>query len=158
VEACWDAVVAGHVRLLDYVLAVATAVGDELAWQLLEERVRDKRLAWWAGIDPDRLGPGSPVELAHRLLYFDYLELDPDDGEVVERTERRIVTRWRNPCPVLEACDRLGLDTREVCRRAYERPCEDLLRRLDPRLRFRRSYETIRPHAAWCEETIELVG
>ena len=71
--------------------------------------------------------------------------------------ERRIVWRSTNFCPTLEACWRLGLDTRVVCRTATERSVEALIRRLDDRLRFSRNYETgMRPYAEYCEEEIWL--
>ena len=62
--------------------------------------------------------------------------------------------RSKNPCPTLEACRRLDLDTRKVCRKSYEKPTQAFLSALDPELRFYRSYETIRPHADVCEERI----
>jgi hypothetical protein len=74
----------------------------------------------------------------------------------VEHTQKRIVMRWWNPCPTLEACNKLGLDTREVCKKAYEKPVQEFLKQINPRLRFGRNYESIRPHAACCEEIIEL--
>jgi hypothetical protein len=80
----------------------------------------------------------------------------PKDGEIIERSEKRIVSRWWNPCPTLEACQRFGLDTREICKKAYHRPVEELLKQLHPGLRFERNYECLRPHAAYCEEIISL--
>jgi hypothetical protein len=92
-----------------------------------------------------------------RLFYERYLGLAiPRDGEIVEATPRRIVSRWWNPCPTLEACQKFGLDTREVCRRVYQQPVDAMLRRIDPRLRFRRNYAVLRPHQSCCEEIIEL--
>ena len=69
-----------------------------------------------------------------------------------------IIWRSTNFCPTLEACRRLGLDTRVVCRAATEGAVQALIARLDPRLRFSRNYETgIRPHADYCEEQITLL-
>ena len=97
------------------------------------------------------------VEHAFNVYYFEHLGLDPKDVEVVERTERRIVCRWRNFCEILEACKMLGLDTRVVCKGAYEKPTNVLLKRIDPRLNFRRNYDKIRPYSGFCEEIIELL-
>jgi hypothetical protein len=59
---------------------------------------------------------------------------------------------------MLEACVRLGLDTRQVCREGTEESVQHLIVRLDPRLRFSRNYvDGIRPYAPYCEERIELV-
>jgi hypothetical protein len=60
----------------------------------------------------------------------------------------------RNRCPLLEACAALGLDTRAICRPVNEQATQAFFSRLDPRLRFGRSYVEIRPHAACCREWI----
>jgi hypothetical protein len=75
---------------------------------------------------------------------------------VVEATHSKLVTRWWNACPTLAACQKLGLDTREVCRKAYHRPVQVFLAKIDPRLRFDRNYAVLRPHAPYCEEIITL--
>jgi hypothetical protein len=62
---------------------------------------------------------------------------------VVEATHSRLVTRWWNECPTLAACQKLGLDTREVCRKAYHRPVQVFLAKIDPRLRFDRNYALV---------------
>ncbi|MCD6403685.1 MAG: hypothetical protein J7L59_00675 [Nanoarchaeota archaeon] len=91
-----------------------------------------------------------------KIFYEIYLGLKiGKDGEIVELCKSKLVTRWWNFCPVLEACKKLGLDMRIVCRLAYHRPVEFFLKHIDPRLRFDRNYEKIRPHAPYCEEIIE---
>lgn len=37
-----------------------------------------------------------------------------------------------------------------------ERPTTELLQQIDPRLRFSRNYDTLRPHGQYCEETISI--
>ena len=76
--------------------------------------------------------------------------------EIVEQVDRKMVTRWWNHCPTLETCQKLGLDTREICRKAYHKPVQAFLSKIDPRLRFDRNYEALRPHTAYCEEIITL--
>jgi hypothetical protein len=80
----------------------------------------------------------------------------PQEGEIVAQTEREVVMRWWNPCPTLEECVRLGLDTRVICRQVYHRPVQEMLSRLDSRLRFERNYEALRPFVPYCEERIVL--
>ena len=88
----------------------------------------------------------------------DYLGLSvPQGGEIVAWTRREIVMRWWNPCPTLEACVQLGLDTRVICRQVYHQPVQEMLSRLDPRLRFERNYQALRPHVPYCEERIVLL-
>ncbi|MFN2232542.1 MAG: nucleoside deaminase, partial [Anaerolineae bacterium] len=81
----------------------------------------------------------------------------PADGEIVAWDERRMVTRWWNRCPTLEACQALGLDTRVICRLAYHGPVQAFLSRIEPRLRFDRNYDALRPHTPYCEEILFLV-
>ena len=55
-----------------------------------------------------------------------------------------------------KACQQLGLDTREVCNRGYHKSVQIFLSRIDPRLRFERNYETLRPHSPYCEEILRI--
>ncbi|MDH7479529.1 MAG: hypothetical protein QHH02_05920 [Syntrophomonadaceae bacterium] len=75
---------------------------------------------------------------------------------MVEKTPERIVFHSRNHCPSLEACRILGLDTRQICRWIYQRPTEELVREINPRLRFTRNYDCLRPFADHCEEMFYL--
>jgi hypothetical protein len=143
--------------LLRTILVVADEVGLERALAYLEGCVVEKRLAW-LDANLERLGrTGDPVLDGYRLFFEIYLGLStPEDGEIVERTERRIVTRWWNRCSTLDACQALGLDTRQICKKAYHRPVQAFLTRLHPRLRFERNYEALRPYTPYCEEIITL--
>jgi hypothetical protein len=143
--------------LFQTVLSVADEVGLEAALSLLERCVSAKRLAWLKDHLPQFVRTGHALRDGYRLFYTEYLGLSvPEGGEIVAQTEREIIMRWWNPCPTLEACVRLGLDTRVICRRAYHRPVQELLAHLDPRLRFERNYEALRPYAPYCEERIVL--
>lgn len=83
-----------------------------------------------------------------------YLGLGPREVPVVYEDERKIIWRSYNFCPVLEACKRLGIDTREVCRQTEEKPFQELISRISPNLKFSRNYEKIRPYEQYCEEMI----
>ena len=146
-------------HLFQVVLDAAGESGLEDALACLEQCVSEKRAAWMERSAGSITSSGDPVLDSFRLFYERYLGLSvPKYGEIVEAGPRRIVSHWWNPCPTLEACQKLGLDTREVCRRVYQQPVEDMLRRIDPRLRFRRNYAVLRPHQSCCEEIIELEG
>jgi tRNA(adenine34) deaminase len=116
-----------------------------------------KRLAWyhaeWANL---RLGTDDLMQGAYRLL-LTKLGISETEAPVVRRESGRIVFHSRNFCPTLEACRRLGLDTRKVCCLYNEGATDQLIRQLDPGLRFRRNYEKIRPYSPYCEEIIEYV-
>jgi hypothetical protein len=139
------------------VQSVATHVGWDRALSYLEQCVTEKRLAWLAQHLKEFERTDDPVWDGYRLFYEVYLGVvAPVDGTIVARTETKMVTRWWNHCPTLEACQRLGLDTRQVCRKAYHGSVQAFLTRLDPRLKFERNYKAIRPHCAYCEESISL--
>jgi tRNA(Arg) A34 adenosine deaminase TadA len=124
-----------------------------------------KRIAWLDRNWPEtgRASVPRPADAAGRqitprqafkLLFFDQMGLDPDDLPVMSETETEIVWLSRNRCSLLEACLALGLDTRRVCRPVNEKATQAFLSRLDPQLRFHRSYEEIRPTAGHCRESI----
>ncbi len=127
-------------------------------YRQLHAELAAKRLAWWEAHRQDLTLSGPLPRQAYTLFLLDYLRLDPAEVPIVYEDERRIVWRSFNFCPTLAACGRLGLDTREVCRVGTEGSVQELIARLDPRLRFARNYaDGIRPYAAYCEESIELV-
>jgi tRNA(Arg) A34 adenosine deaminase TadA len=120
----------------------------------IEQAVTEKRLNWWVNhTDLKPAGPISP-RLAFERLFFDYMGLKKEDLPILTESENEIVWASKNPCPTLEACGRLKLDTRTVCRHAYEKSTQAFISQLDPCLRFVRSYKEIRPHAKICRESI----
>lgn len=122
----------------------------------IEAEVSQKRVAWVKQHGPALGQPLSP-RAAYELLFFDYMGLSPQELPVIRETDTEIVWRSGNRCPTLAACQELGLDTRQVCRAAYEKSTQAFLSQLDPQLRFLRSYETIRPYASYCQEMIVRV-
>jgi tRNA(Arg) A34 adenosine deaminase TadA len=124
----------------------------------IEREVAAKRRAWVAQnrhrvearLSSERISP----RLAFELLFFDYMGLAEADLPILSETPTEIIWSSRNPCPTLEACQRLRLDTRVVCRRVYEKSTQAFLTMLDPELRFLRDYDEIRPYAPGCRERI----
>lgn len=144
------------VELFEYLVAVARELGWDQALKILEDCVVASALRWAEAHKEEFQVEGPLLEQAFEIFYFRHLGLEPATVEIVERTPERIVCRWRNFCSVLEACKALDLDTRLICRKVYERPGRELLKLIDPRLRFTRNYAKIRPYADYCEEVIEL--
>jgi hypothetical protein len=144
------------VKLLQTVIDIGREIGIVNALALLERCVTEKRLAWMDAHEEALKRTGDPIADGFRAFYETYLGILPQYGEIVEATPSKMVTRWWNPCPTLEACKEVGLDTRLVCRHAYHRPVDAFLARIDPRLRFERNYDIIRPHAPHCEEILLL--
>ncbi len=144
-------------KLFAEILQASEEIGFDEALAYLGQCAIEKRSAWLKANLVESIHEDDPVLEGYKWFYEKYLRVSvPNDGEIVERTQKRIVTRWWNPCPTLEACKKLGLDTREVCKKAYEKPVQEFLKHIHPKLRFDRDYEKIRPHAPYCEEIIEL--
>jgi tRNA(Arg) A34 adenosine deaminase TadA len=128
------------------------------SYQAIEAEVAQKRIAWFSQREPITTHYDHPSpRQAFDLLFFDYMGLSPADLPIVSETETEIVWHSANPCPTLEAVKALGLDTRTVCRAAYEKSTQAFVSQLDPQLRFLRSYDEIRPHAGYCRESIVRV-
>jgi len=143
--------------LFEEIIQISDEVGLDEALSIMEQCVIEKRLAW-AKVHLGEIGmTGLMVLDGYHWFYEKYLCLSvPEDGEIVEFSDERIVLRWWNPCPTLEACKHFGLDTRLVCKKAYHRPVQEFLKQLHPGLRFDRNYDCLRPYTAYCEEIIFL--
>ncbi len=126
--------------------------------RVIEAEVAQKRVAWLREHHPtvDRRERLSPCR-AYEMLFFEYMGLSAADLPVISETETEIVWRSENPCPTLTAVQELHLDTRHVCRAAYEKSTQAFVSYLDPQLRFLRSYQEIRPYACYCKEMIVRV-
>jgi len=145
-------------ELFDEIIRISNEIGMDEALAYLERCVTKKRLSWLRANHGAIQNEDDPVNNGYTWFYEKYLGISvPKDGEIIERSQKRLVMRWRHSCPTLEACKKLGLDTREICRKAYQKPVQEFLKHINPKLRFDRNYESIRPHAAYCEEIIELI-
>ena len=129
---------------------------DDAALAALNADSVFRRVAWFHE-NKDRLSFLSEdlLESAYRLLLTRF-GISPEEAPVVSRSAYAMTFHSQNFCPTLEACRLLNLDTRYVCRCINEDSTNALLRQLDPRLRFSRNYEKLRPYAPYCEETISL--
>ncbi len=145
-----------------YERRVQAKIGQLLACQgdytRVDEEMDRKRQQWWDA-NGERLDRAGPLpRQAYEMLLIRCMELERAEVPVIYEDDRHIVWRSFNFCPTLEACLRLGLDTRQVCRETNEASIQNLVRRLDPRLRVSRNYAGgIRPNAPYCEETLEVV-
>ena len=129
---------------------------DDAALSALNEDSTRRRVAWLSEHRAEfSLSADDPLEAGYRLLLARF-GITPEEAPVVSRNESAMTFHSQNFCPTLEACRLLGLDTRHVCRCINEDSTNALLRQLDPRLRFSRNYEKLRPYAPYCEETISL--
>ncbi len=116
----------------------------------------EHRLQWFedsAGTSAFR--SGDPLEDAYALL-LRRLGISADQAPIVEKSQSNLVFHSKNPCPTLQACELLGLDTRLVCRHYNEGATDALVKCIDRRLRFTRNYDRLRPYSEFCEEMIIL--
>ena len=125
------------------------------SFRAIASDITQKRMAWLDRTLPEKPGYDqfTPRE-AYELLFFENMGLAWDELPVVSESPDEIVWLSRNRCSLLEACIALGLDTRKVCCPVNEKATQAFLSRLNPQLRFHRSYEEIRPHADYCREKI----
>jgi hypothetical protein len=147
-------------KLFQAVKSVADKVGMDKALELLGRRDEERRTAWISKNMERLKRSGNIFDDVLRIFYKECVGVQIGEvGEIIERTDKKLVTRWWNHCPILEACKKYGLDTREVCKKAYHLPNQTFLSALDSRLKFNRNYEAgIRPHAPYCEEIITVEG
>ena len=144
-------------ELFQEILNISKEIGLDEALSILERCVTEKRIPWAKAHLGEMKRTENPVLDGFRWFYEKYLGVSvPEDGEIIELSENRIMSRWWNACPTLEACKKFGLDTRVICKKAYHRPVQAFLMQLHPGLRFERNYDCLRPHTAYCEEMILL--
>ena len=129
---------------------------DEAALCALNEDSIWRRTAWFEQ-NKSRFAflADNPLEAAYSLLLARF-GIPPEEAPVIFRDETRILFHSQNFCPTLEACKRLGLDTRYICKHLNEDATNRLIQLIDPRLRFTRNYMKLRPYSKYCEEMITL--
>lgn len=125
------------------------------SYQSIESEVAKKRISWFK----QHYKEGSKIHLpapraAYELLFWEYMGLSEEEVPVLSETDTEIVWSSVNRCSTLEACNKVGLDTRKVCRAVYEKSTQALVSQLDPQLRFYRDYQEIRPYSHHCKEKI----
>ena len=126
-------------------------------WKRIEQELVEKRSRWFEENKNKILKKltGTDVEKAYQLILM-RICIKESEAPIVKKSKNKIIFHSKNFCPALEACKILGLDTRKVCMAVFERPTEQLIRKLNPKLRFTRNYRYIRPNTSYCEEIIEL--
>ncbi len=89
-----------------------------------------------------------------KLFYIDFLRIDKKYIEIVKINEIELVTRCKNPCPILKLSLFFNLNTKDVCKIISEPVCKYVLHKMNSRLVFERNYNHIRPYKESCEERI----
>lgn len=144
-------------EVVEEILEKITKAEKKEDYSLINQKLLEKSLGWFERNRDNLNLQGSDVRMAYTLLLIEYLGINPSEVPIIYEDERKIVWRSYNWCPVLEACKRAGFDTREVCRKGWELSVQALIEKINYKLRFSRTYETLRPHGEYCEEKIELI-
>lgn len=96
------------------------------------------------------------LEKAYKIILLDHMKIKPKHLIIHRVSDKKLLIESRNFCPYLEACKKLSLDTKFVCKEIGEPSIQAMLKMIHPRLTFRRNYRKIRPNYYFCEEFIEL--
>jgi tRNA(Arg) A34 adenosine deaminase TadA len=130
---------------------------EKIGWKSMEDDLIKKRIKWFEENKDNIIKKlrGTDVEKAYQLILMK-IGIKRSEAPIVKRAGEEIVFHSRNFCPALEACRILQLDTRKICKLVFEKPTEELIKRLNPKLKFTRNYERIRPYATFCEEIIKI--
>jgi len=54
------------------------------------------------------------------LFYLEFLRVDRREIEVVKLAEDELITRCKNPCPILRLSELLSVDARHACIRPFK--------------------------------------
>jgi len=150
----------GFASTLAYALAVGDDIGRERALRILANLIGKRRTAWGRrNLRPEEKGSDAIAALTLERQYIRANSTpgtyEPSNIEVVEKSPRRVVTRHRGFCVVLEACKRLGLKTSDICPIVSSVSWEMAYRALvDPKITMK--ITKLRPEAEYCEEIIEV--
>jgi len=144
------------IRLFRFAIKVSQYIGKKKTFAILEQFIIESRLNWIKHNCRKIKRTKNPIDDAMHIFYNLNQGLDFKDAVVVKKTDKILITQWRNFCPVLEACKTLQLDTRQICKKIYHRPNQIFLAKINPNLKFKRNYKRIRPYENYCEEVIEL--
>jgi len=141
-------------KIREYIQKFRVATSQD--WKNYEKELTERRKKWFlenkAQIDKLR---GSDVEKAYKVLIMK-LKINETEAPIIEISDFKLVFHSKNSCASLEACKILDLDTRIICKKIFERSTEEFIKMLNPKLRFSRNYNSIRPYADYCEEIIYL--
>ena len=95
----------------------------------------------------------SPEE-AYKLLIYHHMKVE--EGITIRKISNNLMmAEARNFCPYLEACQRLEMDTKFVCKEIGEPSIIAFMEEISPKLHFFRDYSKIRPYSDHCLEFVE---
>ncbi len=146
-----------YTQNLEKVIQKSHEIGLEKALEQWALEIKERRIKWYED-NKDRLNlRGTEVRKGFQLVMLDYMGINPNELIIVEENKNKIIWKAYDFCPYFEAIKNKGMDTKMVCKYATEMPIQALLDVFNPKLKFSRNYQKIRPYVEYCEETIELI-
>lgn len=131
-----------------------------LAPQELADLITQRRSLWFKENRDTVLSKYKELpaeEKAYRIICFDHMKINPKHSKMIRISNKKIKIESYNFCPYLEACKMLGLDTQFVCKEIGEPSIQKICEIINPKLKFSRNYQKIRPNNCnFCEEFFEL--
>lgn len=132
-----------------------------LSVQELADLTAQKRLKWLGRNLKTMLKKYShlnDIEKAHYIICIEEMKIDQTKQKLTRISPIKIRIDSHNFCPWLEACKILGLDTKFICKEILEPSTQTALNMINPKLKFSRNYQNIRPcNPDFCEEYLELL-
>jgi len=130
---------------------------EKSGWGQVQRELLKKRETWFKKNETKirKKLKGTDVEKAYQLILLK-LGITEREAPIIKKSSKQIVFHSMNPCPALEACKILGLDTRKVCKEYTEKATDELIKKINPRLKFSRNYKKLRPYVRYCEESVTL--
>jgi tRNA(Arg) A34 adenosine deaminase TadA len=128
----------------------------EKSWEVLENELIEKRLKWFRKNKRNLNLEGDDLEKAYQLI-LKKIGIKPKEAPIWKKTKTQLIFHSKNFCPALVACKILGLDARRICKLVFEKPTQELIKKINPNLKFSRNYKKIRPYTNYCEEIIKLI-
>lgn len=100
----------------------------------------------------------SPPEQAYNIIFSEHMKINRALSKIMRLSPFFIEIHSYNFCPYLEACKKLNLDTRQVCKEINEQSIQEMGKIIYSKLKFGRDYNHIRPYKEFCREFIWIAG
>jgi len=161
-----EASIERKVRLFSTILEKGLSKEElERRLELIEQIIIEKRLKWYEKNKRQlaylRKRGISDLQRAVGLLYAYHMKVFEGITVVpfldIEQGIFSVDIQARNFCPYLEAFKRMRIkpeDSVRLCQQVLERPCQVIVGKVNPNIRFFRDYGHVRPLADYCDETM----
>ncbi len=135
---------------------------------IIEDKISKNRLRWYEEhkdkLDYLKWEHITDLQKAFIMMFGHQMEINHKDLNTIPiyDEEQGIFTAYiqaKNFCPYLEAFKRMEIkpdDSVQLCNLVLEKPCQLLIEKVNPKIRFFRNYSHIRPIADYCDERLMI--